>query len=139
MRSRSVTAAIVISVLCAGGAVGSYLQSRALRTDAQWLMARGEAQAQEYASTFDNAAAEKQLGTFEARRVVLAKAQRWQLLQMILVMAAVIAAFSSYVLFLFRRLREQLIDADSGHDHYGDLHGPSGGGSDRTAKAFAAL
>lgn len=139
MRSRSFTVAIVFAVLCLGGAVGSYAMARSLRTEAKWLMARGDAQAQEYAATFDGAAAEKQLSTFEQRRVVLERAQRWQLLQMLLVLAAVMSGFSSYVLFLFRRLREQLVDANDPSLHGIDLHGGPASGPGDHSKAIAAI
>ena len=141
MRSRSTTIAIAVSIALAGGAVASYLQARKLRDEAQWLMARGDAQAQQYAATFDNTAAEQQLSTFEKRRLVLEHAQKWQLLQMVLVMASVLSAFSSYVLFLFRRLREQLLDASDSSTAGIDLSPPppKNKGDGHGPKAIAAV
>ena len=79
-------------------------------------MARGQAQAQEYASSFDGAFADQQLASFEERRVTLEHAQLWQLLEKLLVLLSVLGAFSSYVLYLFRRLRDQLVEATSEAD-----------------------
>ncbi len=103
--------AAVISLLCAMGAAGCFVRASSLRTDAAFLMLRGSKQAAEYAQSFDGKVAEQQLATFEQRRGVLEKARMWQVLQMLLVMATVVTAFASYVFFLFRRLREQLVDA----------------------------
>ena len=111
MRSRSMVVAAVISLLCALGAVGSFIRASTLRSDAAFLMLRGSRQAAEYASSFDGRIAEQQLATFEQRRAVLEVARRWQVLQLVLVMSTVLTAFASYVFFLFRRLREQLMDA----------------------------
>lgn len=114
--SRSVIMAIAVAVLSAAAAAGCYLRASQLRTEAGWLMARGNAAADEYAQSFDGAAADAQLASFDQRRAVLEQAQRWQRLQMVLVLAAVVSAFCSYVFFLFRRLREQLVDATADLD-----------------------
>ena len=121
MRSRSVLIAIAISGLCAAGAVGCYLKASRLRSDGAWYLARGEAQAQEYAATFDGAIAETELATFEQRRVVLERSHLWQRLELILIMAAVVGAFSSYVLYLYYRLRQQLVSQDEGSDPQPEL------------------
>jgi hypothetical protein len=114
MRSRSVAVAIGVAVLCAGGAVGCYVRAQQLRGEAAWLMARGNAEAQDYAASLDSATAANQLKTFEQRRAVLERAHLWQRGQMLLTLSSVAAVIASYVLFLFRRLREQLVDASAG-------------------------
>ena len=111
MRSRGMAVAALISLLCALGAVGCFLRSRQLKSEAAWLMARSNAEAAEYARSFDGQYADKQLATYDDRRDALERAHTWQVGQMLLVLSAVIAAFASYVFFLFRRLREQLVDA----------------------------
>lgn len=116
MRSRSVTLAVSVSVLTAAAAAGCYARAVDLRSESQWLLERGNAQAEEYADTFDSSVAESQLSTFERRRAVLEEALLWQRGQMLLVLIAVVAAFSSYVLYLFHRLRVDLEDA-SDPDH----------------------
>ena len=116
MRSRGMTVALCLSVAAVAGAAGCYARARALHADAEWLMARGQAQAQEYASSFDGAFADQQLASFEERRVTLEHAQLWQLLEKLLVLLSVLGAFSSYVLYLFRRLRDQLVEATSEAD-----------------------
>lgn len=103
--------AAVISLLCALGAVGAFLKASTLRSDAAFLMLRGNELASQYTSSFDGKLAEQQLATFEQRRAVLELARRWQVLQLLLVMTTVLTACASYVFFLFRRLREQLVDA----------------------------
>jgi hypothetical protein len=113
MRSRSVTVAVTIAVAAAGGAIASHLRSRQLKTDAQWLMERGSAQADEYATTLDSHVAEAQLATFDERRSALERSEIWHRTEMLLILLAVVAAFSSYVLYLFRRLREQLVEASA--------------------------
>lgn len=108
--SRGMVVAVAIACLCAGGAVQCFLKASELRSEARWLLARGNAQADQYAATFDGTVADSQLSTFAQRRAVLERADRWQRLQLVLVLATAIAAFCSYVLYLFRRLREQLVE-----------------------------
>jgi len=102
--------AVCVAFACAAGAVASHARANALRTEGDWLMARGNAEAQEYASTFDGARAEAQLHLFDQRRQVLKHSTAWWLFEMLMVLGAVIACISSYVLYLFRRLRDQLVD-----------------------------
>jgi hypothetical protein len=113
MRSRSVAVAVTLAVVAAGGAVASHVRSRQLKSDAEWLMARGSAQADEYATTLDSRVAEAQLATFDDRRAALERAEIWHRTEMLLILLAVVSAFSSYVLYLFRRLREQLVEASA--------------------------
>jgi hypothetical protein len=113
MRSRSVAVAVTIALVATGGAVASHLRSHQLKSDAQWLMERGSAQAEEYATTLDSRVAEAQLVTFDEHRAVLERSEIWHRTEMLLILLAVVAAFSSYVLYLFRRLREQLVEASA--------------------------
>ena len=117
MRSRSVAISIAVALLCAGGAGGSFAMARSLRSEAEWLMARGNAQAQEYATTLDSEQAQHQLATFDQRRAVLERAHVWQRVQYLLTLSTVIALFVSYTFFLHRRLREQLLDATADLSH----------------------
>jgi hypothetical protein len=111
MGTRSVTAALCISLLAAGGAGFCYVRADALQVQGQWLMERGTAQAQDYAQRLDATAADAQLKTFAERRAVLQQAHNWQRGMMLGVLASVLAAVSAYMLFLLRRLDEQLVDA----------------------------
>jgi hypothetical protein len=111
MRSRGMVLAALVSLLCAAGAVGCFVRAHQLRTDAAWLMARGRAEAAEYAASFDGRVEEKQLATFDQRRDALEASHTWQVGQMLCVLATVASAFASYLFFLFRRLREQLVEA----------------------------
>jgi hypothetical protein len=114
MRSRSVTVAVSIALLSGAGAVGSYARASQLRTEAHWLLERGNAEAEEYANTFESAMVDKQFATFSERRVVLDGALLWQRFQMLFLLIGVIAAFSSYVLHLFHRLRTDLEEVTDG-------------------------
>lgn len=111
MRSRSVAVAAVLTVLCACGAIGCYLAAASHRSEAAYLLERGNAEAAEYARSFNDALAQKELATFEERRVLHEKARQWQMAQMIFALASVIGLFSSYVLFLFAGLQDQLVEA----------------------------
>lgn len=113
MRSRGMALAMALSVLCAGIAVGSYLRARALRTEAGWMLERGSAEGQKYADTFDGQAVDSQLSMLAQRGDLLDRAHIWQAVQMLAVLASVVFAFSSYVFFLFRRLRDQLLEVTS--------------------------
>jgi len=112
MRSRSVTVAVVMSAIAAGVAGYAHYKAHALRTDAGWLLERGSAQGEEYAASLDTKVAEEQLATLDERRQVLEGALLWQRAELLGILFTVVGAFSSYVLFLFSRLREQLVDAN---------------------------
>jgi hypothetical protein len=86
---RSLVVALSVCALSAAGAVASYRKAFQLRTEASWLMIRGDAQGAEYAATLDSA-----------------------IVQMLLILAAVVAAICSYVLHLLHRLNRQLADAE---------------------------
>jgi ferric-dicitrate binding protein FerR (iron transport regulator) len=111
MGSRSVVAAIGISLLSVGGAGYCYTRAQALHSEARWLLERGNAQAVEYAEHLDNSVADEQLKTFAARRAIMERAHLWQRGQMLGVMAAVISALVAYMLYLLTRLDSQLDDA----------------------------
>ncbi len=108
MRSRSVALAIFLTTLAAGAAIGCHFGAASYRSRADWLLERGNAEAAEYANSFNGALADKELATFEERRGLLEQARRWQMAQMLAVMASVVGVFGSYLLFLFAGLRDQL-------------------------------
>lgn len=125
MRSRSMAVALGISIVCAAGAVACYMRASSLHQEAEWMNARGAAEAQEYAATFDGHFADQQLAMFDQHRTAVDRIQRWQLLERLLILVTVVAGFSGYVFYLFRRLRDQLVDATSEADLTGaptDLH-----------------
>jgi hypothetical protein len=114
MGKGAVAVAVCVSLLAGGGAAWCHVQSQALHTEAQWLMARGNAQAEEYARRLDGTVADAQLKTFAQRRVVLEKAHLWQRGQMLGIMGAALALVAAYGLFLLKRLDDQLADAAPG-------------------------
>src|SRR5262245_17754039 len=65
MRSRSAAVAVLVFLLSASGAVICFQKVRQYRSDANWALARGNAEAREYAETLDSGTAEKQLLSFE--------------------------------------------------------------------------
>jgi ferric-dicitrate binding protein FerR (iron transport regulator) len=111
MGSRSVVAAVMVSLISLGGAGFCYTRAAALHSEARWLMERGNAQALEYAERLDNTVADAQLKTFAARRTVMERAHLWQRGQMLGLMAGALAALAAYMLYLLRRLDSQLEDA----------------------------
>lgn len=111
MRKGGMALAVCVSLLSAGGAAWCHQRATAFQTEAEWLMARGNAQAEEYAQRFDGAVADAQLQTFAQRRVVMEKAYVWQRGMMLGVMGAALALVAAYALFLLKRLDDQLADA----------------------------
>jgi hypothetical protein len=111
MGTRSVVAAVCISLLSVGGAGYCYVRAANLHSEARWLLERGNAQAIEYAQRLDNTLADEQLKTFATRRSVMERAHLWQRGQMLGVMAAVLSALIAYMLYLLRRLDSQIDEA----------------------------
>ncbi|MFY2564175.1 hypothetical protein ACN469_41675 [Corallococcus terminator] len=111
MGTRSLTAALCFTLLSSGGAVYCYTRADALQVQGQWLMERGTAQAEEYANRLDGKTADAQLKTFAERRRVMEKAHLWERGMMLGVLAAAMALVGAYVLFLLKRLDDQLLDA----------------------------
>jgi hypothetical protein len=122
MRSVSVTVAVLMTSLAAAGALACFFAASHYQNEGNWLLERGNAQAEEYARSFDSAVAETQMATLDQRRETLQKAHAWQRLQILLIVLTVIGTFCSYVLYLFGRLREQLVEASESLD---TLHGPA--------------
>jgi hypothetical protein len=112
--SRRVVLAILVSLAFAGSALGCFFRASHLSKEAAWLSERGAAAADAYARSFDGAMADSQLAAFEQRRAVLERALLWQRAGMVLVLATVVGAFCSYVLYLLTRLQAQLLEAASG-------------------------
>ncbi|MFY1825153.1 hypothetical protein ACN47A_04515 [Myxococcus fulvus] len=111
MGTRSLTAALCFTLLSSSGAVYCYTRADALQVQGQWLMERGTAQAQEFAHRLDDKAAAAQLKTFSERRGVMEKAHLWERGMMLAVLAAALSLVGAYVLFLLKRLDDQLLDA----------------------------
>lgn len=109
MPSRSVAVAVTLTVLCAAGAIGAFIEASRYRGEGKALLSRGHAEAQEYAATFEGAYADKQERSLDARRIILERSHHWQRIQMVLVLCTVVGAFVSYLLYLLSRLRSQLL------------------------------
>ena len=111
MGTRSVTAALCVSLLFAGGAAFCYTRAETLQAEGRWLLARGSAQATDFAQKLDGTSVDAQLKSFKERRGVMERAHRWQRGMLLGIMASVLSALSAYVLFLLKRLDDQLLDA----------------------------
>jgi len=111
MRSRSVAAAVAVSVLFAGAGVYCFRRAALLRSEAAWTLVRGNAEDREFNSTLDAAAAERQLASLDHRRELLERAAWWQRTLLLSVLGCIGSALGAYLLFLFSRLRQQLADA----------------------------
>lgn len=111
MRKGGIAVAICVSLLSAGGAVWCHQRAAAFQNEADWLMARGNAQAEEYVQKLDGSFADAQLQAFAQRRAVMEKAYAWQRGTMLGVMGAALALVAAYALFLLKRLDDQLADA----------------------------
>ena len=68
-----------------------------------------EATVTDYAARLDSTAADAQLKTFAERRAILEKAHLWQRGMLLGVLLASLAAVSAYLLFLLKRLNDQLL------------------------------
>lgn len=130
MGTRSVTAALCVSLLFAGGAAFCYTRAETLQAEGRWLLARGSAQATDFAQKLDGTSVDAQLKSFKERRGVMERAHRWQRGMLLGIMASVLSALSAYVLFLLKRLDDQLLDAT------GELRRPQEASS-LSAPAFA--
>lgn len=111
MRKGGLAVAICVSLLSAGGAAWCHQRATAFQNEAEWLKARGDAQAEEYVQKLDGSFADAQLQAFAQRRAVMEKAYAWQRGMMLGVMGAALALVAAYALFLLKRLDDQLADA----------------------------
>lgn len=111
MRLSSVTIAVCVSLLSVACTVGCWYRADQLRSEADWLLERGKAQAAEYATSFNDALATQQLETFAKRRAVMERAHLWQRGQSLGILFAVAAAACAWMLSMLRRLNGELDEA----------------------------
>jgi hypothetical protein len=97
--------ALLIFASCVGGAVVAFHQMSQLRSEASWLLARADAHGTDYAASLEGSFADTQLVTFDQRRALLERAQRWQTLEILCILLAGAAAVYSYGLYVLRRAR----------------------------------
>jgi hypothetical protein len=105
---RSVRAAFCVTTFAVAGAVLCYVRASSLRGEGDWLMARANAQAEEYANTFDGQYADQQLATYNERQDVLLRASTWHRFEMLFIMLAVLSAVSTYLLHLLSKIQTEL-------------------------------
>jgi hypothetical protein len=104
---RGMALAIGLSLGSVALAAGCAWRAEHLASQATLLMARGEAEAAEYTSTFDGRHADRELVTFQQRRAVLEQAHQWQRGSIALAMAAALSIVASYLCYLLARLDQQ--------------------------------
>jgi hypothetical protein len=114
MRTRGVVLAGLWTVLCGSAAGVASWRMQPLRHQSDSLLASSRASADAFASSFDGQFADRQLDTFEARRAVVERVQRWQRLQLLGIIGAAVGLFAGWVLWMLARLQAQLA-TDSGH------------------------
>jgi hypothetical protein len=108
MRTRSVVLAGAWTVLSVGTAGLATWRMQPLRHESEVLLASSRVHADAFASSFDGQFADRQLDTFQARRDVAARVQRWQRLQLLGILGGVTGIFAAWILWLLRRLHAQL-------------------------------
>jgi len=104
---RGVALSIGLCIASAGLAAGCAWRAERLASQATWLLARGVAEGAEYTDTFDGSHVDRELVSFQQRRVVLEQAHQWQRGSIALAMAAALAVVASYLFYLLGRLDEQ--------------------------------
>jgi hypothetical protein len=111
---RGVLLAGLWTLLCGSAAGVATWRMQPLRHQSESLLASSRASADAFASSFDGQFADRQLDTFEARRAVVERVQRWQRLQLLGIVGAAAGLFAGWVLWLLARLHQDLAP-DSGH------------------------
>ena len=134
MRLFSVTTAVCVSLLTAACAAGCWYRAELLRSEADWLLERSKAQASEFAQSFNDPLAARQLETFSKRRALLERAHLWQRGQARGIMFAVVAAAGAGVLSLMRRLEGELEEAAQGREEAKAAEPVSLGAAVRTSR-----
>lgn len=111
MRSRSVAVAALFTVLSVATAIGASIRASHLQSEAEWLQARGNAEAAEYATSFNPVHQDRQFATFAERAALMrGRMWHWQVMRMLAILGIAVGVIATYVLYLFQRLREQLIE-----------------------------
>jgi hypothetical protein len=114
MRMRGVVLAGLWTLLCGSAAGVATWRMQPLRHQSESLLASSRASADAFASSFDGQFADRQLDTFEARRAVVERVQRWQRLQLLGVVGATVGLFAGWVLWMLARLQAHLAADTSG-------------------------
>jgi hypothetical protein len=113
MRMRGVLLVGLWTLLCGSAAGVATWRMQPLRHQSESLLVSSRASADAFASSFDGQFADRQLDTFEARRAVVERLQRWQRLQLLGIVGATVGLFAGWVLWMLARLQENLAP-DSG-------------------------
>lgn len=119
MRSRSTIITGCLTLISAAVALGGYLRTSGLKTEGAWYAQRGAALAEAYVESFDGELADAQLASLDKRRELMSRAQLWQRVQLLGVLATIVGAMLTWLLHLFNRLRAQLEEpADQAAGHF---------------------
>jgi ferric-dicitrate binding protein FerR (iron transport regulator) len=107
MRTRAVLLAGVFTALSASSVALATWRMRPLRAESEALLASSRIHADAFASSLDGQFADRQLDTFQARREVVARLQRWQRLQLLGILGVAAGLFGGWLLWLLGRVHTE--------------------------------
>jgi hypothetical protein len=105
------TACIALLAVAAG--VGAELRAREELREADWLLARAQAHADSYVQSFVGEHITAQLATFKERRVTLARAEKWEQVRNLAVVALALLTLLAYWQYLMAQLEALRLDVPS--------------------------
>jgi len=114
--NRGVLLAGVFTVLCAAGSALATWRMQPLRADSEALLSRSRIHADAFASSLDGQFADRQLDTFQARREVVTRLQRWQRVQLLGLLGIAAGIFGGWLLWLLGRVHAEF-GATPGRQH----------------------
>ena len=106
--NRGVLLAGVFTVLCATGSALATWRMQPLRADSEALLSSSRIHADAFASSLDGQFADRQLDTFQARRDVVARLQRWQRVQLLGFLGVAAGIVGGWLLWLLGRVHADL-------------------------------
>jgi hypothetical protein len=105
---RGVLLAGVFTVVSAAGSAVATWRMQPLRAESEALLSSSRIHADAFASSFDGQFADRQLDTFDARRAVVGRLQRWQRLQLLGLLGVATGLFGGWLLWMLGRVQAEL-------------------------------
>lgn len=112
MRPRNAGLAVLAATLLALSGAACFAYSRKLHGEARWLLARGNAAAQEYLASFEGARVDAQLAAFEQRRAVLERAWSLERAGLLFAIAAALSLVCAWALKTVARMEKEVLELD---------------------------
>ena len=94
----------MFTVLCAAGSAMATWRMQPLRAESDALLSSSRIHADAFASSLDGQFADRQLDTFQARREVVGRVQRWQRLQLLGLLGVAAGLFGGWLLWMLGRV-----------------------------------